>query len=123
MDPDRLFCHTVNDLAARADSDDEYEVLASSALVRKLLIDKSRLHTPRQPFAPAHDPLHVQRTDPVRRRGVAPRRPVFWSVQDGLKPKQVGPPGLVNPVVGKLDSDFWRGTSCELEGMMCPFVT
>ena len=88
MDPDRLFCHTVNDLAARADSDDEYEVLASSALVRKLLMDEEPLiHRVNRSHR-----LTIRFTfnGPTRYEDVVlSDGPVFWSVQDGLDPKQV----------------------------------
>jgi hypothetical protein len=43
LDVDRLFFHTLRDLERRTAATDEYEVLMSAALLRKLLLDKSRL--------------------------------------------------------------------------------
>jgi hypothetical protein len=43
MDIDRLFVYTLRDLEQRAAATDEYTVLMSAALLRKLLLDEGRL--------------------------------------------------------------------------------
>jgi hypothetical protein len=43
MDTQKLFIHTLRDLEQRATSSDEYAVLMSAALLRKLLMDGGRL--------------------------------------------------------------------------------
>lgn len=107
MEPERLFCRTLDDLAGRADSQDEYDVLFSAALVRKLLMDDEPL-------------MHqVNRTHrlPVRFAFNGPTQyeevvlsdgPVFWSLEDALDPECDLPPGLVNRVDGKLDNFLAR---------------
>ena len=43
VDADWLFLYTLHDLERRTAATDEYEVLISPALLRKLLLDKERL--------------------------------------------------------------------------------
>lgn len=43
VDVDQLFIHTLRDLERRTAATDEYEVLLSAALLRKLLLDQERL--------------------------------------------------------------------------------
>lgn len=82
MDADLLFIATLDDLDARSEPGrNEYDVLAIAALLRKLLLDSSRLLD------------LVNRERRIRIRYVANRRhpptdppPIFWSVQDGLDP-------------------------------------
>ncbi len=83
---DQLFLHTLDDLERRTTTTDEYEVLMSGALLRKLLLDGTRL------------------TDQVNRRyrldlrfrisAVSPYEqllyednPVFWAIEDALDPE------------------------------------
>jgi hypothetical protein len=42
VDADQLFVHTLEDLERYTASADEYEVLMSAAMLRKLLLDKGR---------------------------------------------------------------------------------
>jgi hypothetical protein len=87
MDADQLFIATLDDLEARSEPGrDEYNVLGTAALLRKLLLDSSRLV----------DIVNRQRR--IRIRYVANRRqpptdppPIFWSVQDGLDPTTARP--------------------------------
>lgn len=85
MDIDRLFVHTLRDLEERTASTDEYTVLMSAALLRKLLLDDSRLVD------------QVNRTYRLKLRyrisDVSPweklildDRPVFWIIEDALDP-------------------------------------
>ena len=85
VDIDQLFVCTLDDLEQRTTATDEYEVLMSAALLRKLLLDQTRL------------------TDQVNRRyrlnlrfrigAVSPceqllyeDNPVFWAIEDALDP-------------------------------------
>jgi cobalamin biosynthesis protein CobT len=43
VDVDQLFIHTLRDLERRTAATNEYEVLLSAALLRKLLLDQERL--------------------------------------------------------------------------------
>jgi hypothetical protein len=107
MEPDRLFCHTLDDLAARAVSEDEYDVLFSAALVRKLLMDEEPLmHRVNRTYRLA---IRFTFNGPTRYEEVVlSRGPWFWSIEDGLDPRTGGPPGLINTVEGKLDDLLGR---------------
>lgn len=85
MDIDRLFVHTLRDLEERTASTDEYTVLMSAALLRKLLLDDSRLVD------------QVNRTHRLKLRyrisDVSPWEklilddgPGFWTIEDALDP-------------------------------------
>jgi hypothetical protein len=85
MDIDRLFVHTLRDLEERTASADEYTVLMSAALLRKLLLDDSRLV----------DQVNRKQRLKLRYRicGVSPwekrildDKPVFWTIEDALDP-------------------------------------
>lgn len=86
MDAARLFVYTLRDLERRTVATDEYEVLMSAALLRKLLLDKGRLV----------DQVNRNHRLDVRFRisGVSPLEqviyedgPMFWAVEDGLDPE------------------------------------
>lgn len=85
MDIDRLFVRTLRDLEERTASTDEYTVLMSAALLRKLLLDESRLA----------DQVNRNHRLKLRYRisGVSPYeklvledRPTFWCIEDALDP-------------------------------------
>jgi hypothetical protein len=85
VDIDRLFVHTLRDLEERTDSTNEYTVLMSAALLRKLLLDESRLA----------DQVNRNHRLKLRYRisGVSPYEklmvdasPVFWAIEDALDP-------------------------------------
>ena len=82
MDVDRLLVYTLGDLERRTASTDEYEVLMSAALLRKLLLDNRRLID------------QVNRTHRLDLRfrisGVSPLEkiiheddPLFWVIEGG----------------------------------------
>lgn len=87
MNADSLFLATLDDLAARAaPGRSSYDVMHIAALLRKLLLDDTRLVDT------------VNRTRRVRYRFHAnsrlpPNDPglVFWSIQDGLDPDTAAP--------------------------------
>lgn len=83
VDVDRLFIYTLSDLEQRAAAADEYAVLMSAALLRKLLLDKGRLM----------DLVNRSHRLDLRFRisGVSPleqlihdSNPMFWTIEDGL---------------------------------------
>lgn len=86
MDVDRLFVYTLRDLQRRTGATDEYEVLMSAALLRKLLLDKERLM----------DQANRSHRLDLRFRicGVSPleqlmykESPTFWAIEDALDPE------------------------------------
>lgn len=85
VDADRLFVHTLSDLEQRTAATDEYEVLLSAALLRKLLLDQPRL---------MDQVNHHYRLDLCFRiSGVSPfeqqiwdNPPIFWALEDVLDP-------------------------------------
>ena len=85
MDADRLFVYTLSDLEQRVIAKDEYTVLMSAALLRKLLLDQNRLV----------DQVNARHKLDLRFRinGVSPyerfihqNRPQFWAIGDALDP-------------------------------------
>lgn len=86
MDVDQLFVHTLRDLERRTAATDEYEVLLSAALLRKLLLDQERLM----------DQVNRRYSLDLRFRisGVSPfeqqiwgSNPIFWALEDALDPE------------------------------------
>jgi hypothetical protein len=86
VDADRLFVHTLRDLEQRTAATDEYEVLLSAALLRKLLLDQQRLM----------DQVNRRYRLDLRFRisGVSPFEqqiwdspPIFWALEDVLDPE------------------------------------
>lgn len=85
MDAEQLFLHTLRDLEERMHSTDEYTVLMSAALLRKLLFDKLKL------IDQANRPHQLKMT--FRISDVSPfeqmtydNPPVFWIIEDALDP-------------------------------------
>ncbi|GAA2370743.1 hypothetical protein Cme02nite_45150 [Catellatospora methionotrophica] len=94
MDDGQLFVHTLRDLDRRTALSDEYEVLMGAALLRKLLLDQTRVM----------DRVNRQFKLKLRFRyvGSGPmeelilsRKPVFWAIDDALDPEQGAPFGPV----------------------------
>ena len=86
MDVNQLFVHTLRDLERRTAATDEYEVLLSAALLRKLLLDQDRLM----------DQVNRRYRLDLRFRisGVSPfeqqiwdSNPIFWALEDALDPE------------------------------------
>jgi hypothetical protein len=86
MDVDRLFVHTLRDLERRTAATDEYEVLLSAALLRKLFLDQERLM----------DQVNRRYRLDLRFRisGVSPfeqqiwdSNPILWAIEDALDPE------------------------------------
>ena len=96
MDAERLFLNTLADLERRAEASDEYEVLMSAALLRKLLMNGLPL------MDQVNQKHRLRLRFPIN--GVTPYeelvledRPVYWSLEDALDPELDHPPGLQAP--------------------------
>jgi len=86
VDVNRLFEYTLRDLKQRTTATEEYEVLMSAALLRKLLLDGGRLM----------DQVNRSHRLDLRFRisGVSPyeqlmyeQSPMFWAIEDALDPE------------------------------------
>lgn len=93
MDPERLFVRTLDDLAQRAESVDEYEALLVAGLLRKLLLDAHPLmdqvnaaHRLKLRFA-INGPTPYEEL-------VLSDGPVYWSLVDAIDPELDHPRGL-----------------------------
>ncbi len=87
---EELFLRTLEDFAQRIASEDAYEVLGASALIRKLLIDSSPLvDQVNQKYR-----LKIE-FEVMPQRSLPPSVPIpdFSSVQDGLNPDTSAPRG------------------------------
>lgn len=97
MNTDELFIRTLKDLKAKIESNDPYEILMASALLRKLLIDGNPLmDQANKKFKLNINFIVNNRQSPLITKGLA-----FWSIQDGFDP-ETSVPHLSNPLtVGK----------------------
>lgn len=96
VEVDRLFLETLDDLERRAGALDEYEVLMSAALLRKLLMDDT----------PLVDRVNRERRLRLRFRINASSKyeqvvlgmsPSVWSLGDAIDPETCPPPGMRAP--------------------------
>jgi hypothetical protein len=86
VDVDRLFCHTLRDLESRTAATDEYEVLMSAALLRKLLLDQERLMDLANRRCRLSLRFRISAESPYEKRLLA-TKPIFWSIEDALDPE------------------------------------
>ena len=86
MDVDRLFVHTLRDLERRTAAADEYEVLMSAALLRKLILDKGRLmdQVNRRYRLDLH--FRISSVSPLE-QFIFADDPMFWVIEDGFDPE------------------------------------
>ena len=86
MEADRLFLHTLDDLASRVQPGvPEYEVMRIAGLVRKLLLDENPLVDQVNRTRYLKIRFLIDDAPPIWE--VLPDvRPTFWSIQDGLDP-------------------------------------
>lgn len=93
MNTDELFIRTLKDLKTKIESNDPYEILMASALLRKLLIDGSSLVDQiNSKFKLKINFIVNDRQPPIITDGLA-----FWSIQDGFDP-DTSVPHLSHPV-------------------------
>lgn len=94
---DSLFLSTLRDLASRIADTDEYNVLGSSALIRKLLIDDFPLVDQVNQQYRLRLAFEISESSPCIPG--APE-PTVWSLQDGLDP-ETSRPGKPRKVVSR----------------------
>lgn len=82
MEKKRLFDNTIRDIEAKLKSNDPYEILMISALLRKLLLDSYPL------MDQVNEERRLKITFKVNTRPINPllTEADFWSIQDGFDP-------------------------------------
>lgn len=96
MDVDDLFIETLADLERRTTATDEYEVLMSAALLRKLLMDSTPLVDRVNQARRLRIRFRINGETPYQ-RAVMELGPVYWSLEDGMDPDLGQPPGVQAP--------------------------
>jgi hypothetical protein len=87
MNRDTLFVRTLDDLAERTrPSADEYDVLLSAGLIRKLILDESPLVDQVNRDRRVRIRYRISQPGPYEQMIVA-EGPLYWSIQDGLDPE------------------------------------
>ena len=85
MDVDWLFLHTLDDLERRTTAADEYEVLMSAALLRKLLLDQTRVTDQANRRYRLDLRFRISAVSPYEQL-LYEDNPVFWAIEDALDP-------------------------------------
>lgn len=111
MNKEQLFSKTIQDLENRIKSNDEYEILMISLLLRKLLLDDNSL------IYTTNREKRKKIVFVINDRNPPPNDPdlVFWSTEDGLdpetaafkKPKKVNLDQLLATVVLKIGTNAY----------------
>ena len=86
MDADQLFIYTLRDLERRTAATDEYEVLLSAALLRKLLLDQERLMDQVNRRYRLGLRFRISSVSPFEQR-ICDSNPIFWALEDVLDPE------------------------------------
>ena len=107
MDVDELFLRTLDDLEQRTKTDDEYEILMSASLLRKLLIDGMPLMDQVNTTHRLKIRFSMNGESPFE-RAVLELKPTYWSLEDGIAPDANEPPGLSAPVSATRDQLLGR---------------
>lgn len=97
MEAAALFVRTLDDLDARVRSTDDYYVLMSALLLRKLLLDSRPL------VEEVNAAYHLKIRYPMNgetpyERLVLNDGPLYWSLEDAIDPSTDHPPGLLAPI-------------------------
>lgn len=85
LNVDRLFVHTLRDLSERSTATDEYTVLMSAALLRKLFLDQDRLIDQANRAHRIKLHFRIGGVSPFE-RSIHERGPMFWVIEDALDP-------------------------------------
>lgn len=103
---EQLFLHTLCDMENRLISEDPYEVLGLSVLIRKLLLNVYPLVD--QVNQPYHQKIKFKISDPDSPSAqlIKSMKPVFYSVKDGLDPDTK----ITNAKVLEVNSDQFFNT-------------
>ncbi|MEV6695524.1 hypothetical protein AB0M35_29090 [Micromonospora sp. NPDC051196] len=108
MDVDRLFLHTLRDLEERASATDEYKVLMSAALLRKLILDADRLVDQVNRTYKLDLRFRISSVSPFERM-IYDTNPLFWIIEDGLDPEILP---ISPPLDAKRDQFLTRRVMC-----------
>jgi hypothetical protein len=96
MDPGQLFIRTLSDLEKRVAATDEYEVLLSAGLLRKLLMDQTPLMDKVNSAYRLKIRFRINGESPYERL-VHEDGPVYWSLEEAIDPEIALPPGMRAP--------------------------
>ena len=86
MDAEELFIHTLQDLEQRMATSDEYMILMSAALLRKLLVDGGRLMDQANRTYRLKLRFRISDVSPFEKL-ILEENPIFWSIEDALDPE------------------------------------
>lgn len=86
-----LFLRTGEDMRARIDSPDPYEILGISVLLRELLLDAEPLVDQINQSYRLKIKYHIGESDTPNNRALLAMKPASWSFQDGLDPETAPP--------------------------------
>jgi hypothetical protein len=86
VDVEELFIRTLRDLEQGITSSDEYEVLMSAALLRKLLVDGGRLMDQVNRNYRLDLRFRISDVSPLENL-IFEDNPIFWSLEDALDPE------------------------------------
>lgn len=86
LDANRLFLNTIEDIEQRITATDEYTVLMSGALLRKLFLDQSRLIDQVNRVHKLKLRFNISDISPFEQLIYA-SNPEFWTIEDGLDPE------------------------------------
>lgn len=84
----RLFIHTLGDLEQRATATDEYTVLMSAGLLRKLLLDHERLVDQVNRIHRLNVRFRISDVSPYEQL-IYQENPMFWAIEDALDPESI----------------------------------
>lgn len=107
MDADQLFIRTLIDLEKRVAAADEYEVLLSAGLLRKLLMDQ----TPLMDKVNSAHRLRIRfriNGESSYERLIHEDEPMYWSLEDAIDPEIMVPPGMRAPLDAPRDQFLAR---------------
>jgi hypothetical protein len=96
MDAGQLFIRTLIDLEKRVTATDEYEVLLSAGLLRKLLMDQTPLMDKVNSTYRLKIRFRINGESPYERLAHEDE-PLHWSLEDAIDPEIALPPGMQAP--------------------------
>lgn len=108
LDVDRLLLHTLHDLEERASATDEYKVLMSAALLRKLILDADRLVDQVNRTYKLDLRFRISSVSPFEQM-IYDTNPLFWIIEDGLDPEILS---ISPPLDAKRDQFLARRVMC-----------
>jgi hypothetical protein len=110
VDANQLFVRTLRDLERRSVSTDEYEVLMSAGLLRKLLLDGGRLVDQVNRHYRLKVRFRIPEVSPFEKM-LWNSKPMFWVIADALDPELMLLPGTT-PYDATVDQLLARRVMC-----------